>query len=76
MWNISQVMKNGLGVVAKDTVRSVLGLLRNEVASNVLFTDVRLLPPPLLMDAANQCYHMYVKFVHVKFVQMCLVQPE
>jgi hypothetical protein len=60
VWSAAEATRNCFDVVAKDAIRSVMGLLRHEVASNVLFTDIGLLPPSLLMDAAKQCYHRHL----------------
>ena len=59
VWNISQATTS-FDMVAKDVIRSVMGLLHHEIASHILFTDIGLLPPSLLMDAAKQCYQKHL----------------
>ena len=58
--NTSQVTRNSFDVVAKDAIRSVLGLLRRKVACNVLFAHIKLLPPSVVVDAPKQRYHRHV----------------
>ena len=56
VWSATSAMRNSFDVVAKDAIRSVMGLQRCEATSDALFTDMGLLAPSVLMDAAKQCY--------------------
>ena len=60
VWSTSQVNRRCFDVVAKEAMRAVMGLQCAEVASEVLFTDLGLLPPSLLMDASKQCYDKHL----------------
>ena len=55
VWSATSAMRDSFDVVAKDAIRSVMGLQRCEASSNALFMDMGLLAPSLLMDAAKQC---------------------
>jgi hypothetical protein len=53
-------MRESYDIVAKDAIRSVLGLHRSEASSDALFADMGLLAPSLLIDAAKQCYLRHI----------------
>ena len=56
VWSATSAMRDSFDVVAKDAIRSVMGLQRFEATSDALLMDLGLLAPSLLMDAAKQCY--------------------
>ncbi len=56
VWAATSAMRDSFDAVAKDAIRSVMGLHRCEATSDALFSDMGLLPPSLLIDAAKQCY--------------------
>jgi hypothetical protein len=56
VWAATSAMRDSFDVVAKDAIRSVMGLHRCEASSDALFSDMGLLAPSLLIDAAKQCY--------------------
>jgi hypothetical protein len=60
VWSTSEATRQCFDVVAKDAIRTIMGLHRHEVASDVLFADIGILPPSLLMGAAKQCYHKHL----------------
>ena len=55
VWSALQVNRRCFDVVAKEAIQAVMGLQCSEVASDVLFPDMGLLPPSRLMDANKQC---------------------
>lgn len=60
VWSTPVATRQCFDVVAKDAIRTIMGLHRHEVASDVLFADIGILPPSMLMDAAKQCYHRHL----------------
>jgi hypothetical protein len=56
VWSATSAVRDSFDVVAKDAIRSVMGLQRSEASSDALFLDMGLLAPSLLMDASKQCY--------------------
>jgi hypothetical protein len=56
VWSATCATRKAYDVVAKEAIRSVMGLHRCEASSDALFADLGLLPPSLLIDAAKQCY--------------------
>ena len=60
VWSALQVNRRCYDIVAKEAMRAVMGLRCSEVASDVLFADMGLLPPSLLMDANKQCYSLHL----------------
>jgi hypothetical protein len=56
VWAATSRMRDAIDVVAKDAIRSIMSLHRCEASSDALFSDMGLLAPSLLIDAAKQCY--------------------
>ena len=56
VWAATRANRDSFDVVAKEAIRTVVGLKICETTSASLFADLGLLPPSLLIDAAKQCY--------------------